>query len=388
MAGLTDAGFQRRTYDEIVQDKIITAQSIFGEDINTEENTPLGKFIRLNAYDEALLSETAELIYYSIFPNTATGVSLDRLCQFIGISRNPAVASQYLVIVQCADGTEGKTIEIGFLVGTESGIEFYNVNNVTIDNDCHALLTVECTEGGEIGNIPAKDITQIINPTSDVEAVLGLSVVKSGEDVESDYALRKRFVTARDGLGNSNAPSIINAIMTVPTVTSVGIIANESDSTVDGRPPHSFECFVTGGRDYHKEIAEKILNSKPLGIPTCGTVSETITDSAGINHEIKFSHTSKINVYVKVKIKTDTSFNEETGKEEIVENIKNHIDSLGVGGSVILSSLYGLIHSVSGVTEVKELLLSTDNVSFYSNNIPANNYETCGCQNVSVEVVT
>lgn len=388
MAGLTDAGFQRRTYDEIVQDKIALAQTLFGEDINTDENTPLGKFIRLNAYDESLLSETAEMIYYSIFPNTASGVSLDRLCTFIGISRNPAVAAQYLVAVQCASETAGNTIEMGFLVGTESGIEYYNTNDVTINEDCTAIFTVQCTEGGEIGNVPADDITQIINPSADVESITSVTLLSKGEESESDYALRKRFEIARSGLGSSNSASIINAIMSVPTVTSVGIVANESDETVSGRPPHSFECYVSGGKDYHKQIAEMILNKKPLGIQTYGTISETVKDSAGIVHTIKFSHTSTIKVYVKIKIKADTSFNSEIGIPQIKENIENHIDSLGVGGSVILSSLYGLIHSVSGITEVTELLLSTDNITWNSSNIPANNFETCSCQSVNVEVVS
>lgn len=80
---LTSKGFERLTYDEIVNKKIQKAKELFGEDIDTSELTPLGKFIRINAFDLAEAEEEAEYIYYSIFPNTAHGFSngldLDRL---------------------------------------------------------------------------------------------------------------------------------------------------------------------------------------------------------------------------------------------------------------------------------------------------------------------
>ena len=65
---LTETGYTRRTYDEIIDDKIERAQELFGEDIETDETTPLGKFIRINAYDQALAEEEAEAIYYARFP--------------------------------------------------------------------------------------------------------------------------------------------------------------------------------------------------------------------------------------------------------------------------------------------------------------------------------
>ena len=318
MAGLTAAGFERRTYDEIVQDKITMAQNLFGADINTEENTPLGKFIRINAYDEALISEDMELVYYSIFPNTASGVSLDRLCTFIGISRNPATAARYKVTVS---GTAGEIIPMEFLVGTESGIEYHNVNDVEIGSDGKAELLVDCTELGDIGNVAASDISQIVNPVTGVDSIDSVELVSTGSEEESDYNLRKRFEMSRDGLGSTNAPSVINSILRVPTVTSVGIVENATDSTdSDGRPPHSFQCYVNGGNDYHKQIAESILERKPLGIQTYGDVSETVTDSAGTTHTIKFSHSQTLNIYVKASIKTNASF-ENTGISDIKSKI-------------------------------------------------------------------
>lgn len=382
---LTETGFTRRTFAEILNDKIQKAKELFGEDINTEENTPLGKFIRINAYDEALLSEEMEAVYYSIFPNTAQGVSLDRLCTFVGITRNPATAARYNVTVT---GTAGTTIPIGFLVGTESGITYYNNNDVIVSDNGTAVLAVDCSDNGEIGNVEVEEITQIINPAANVEDITNVALVYQGTETESDYSLRKRFATARDGAGACNEQAIIAAIMRVPTVESVGVITNEADTTdVYGRPPHSFECYVSGGENYHQQIAEAIFDKKPIGIKTTGNESCEVTNATGGIYTVYFSHTQNINVYVKVKIKTSTQFEGETGKAEIQNNIATYINNLGVGGAVILSALYGQVHSVTGVNEVTELKVSTNGTSWVAENITTDNYEKCNCVQVIVEVI-
>ena len=64
---ITEQGYVRRTYQEILDDKIQRAKELFGEDIDTRDITPLGKYIRINAYDQAEVEETAEMLYFSYF---------------------------------------------------------------------------------------------------------------------------------------------------------------------------------------------------------------------------------------------------------------------------------------------------------------------------------
>lgn len=384
--GLTETGYTRKTYDEILEDKIAKAKELFGEDIETEENTPLGKYIRINAFDQAELEETAEMIYYSAFPNTASGTSLDRLCPFVGISRNPASASQFKVTVE---GTAGAEIPIGFLVGTESGITFYNTMTVTLDENGTGEIIVECTETGEIGNVNYSEITQIINPDADITSVEGIAVETLGAEIESDYSLRKRFKMAREGAGSCNESAIRASLLRVPTVTSAGVIVNDTDTTdVMGRPPHSFECYISGGENYHAEIAQMIYEKKPLGIKTYGDISHTLTDEAGYEHEIKFSHTSYIDIRIKISVKTDVTYEGATSREKIADNITAYINGLGVGNPVILSSLYGQIHAVTGVTEVTALTISTNGSTYAATNIEVSDWEIARCIDVSVTEVS
>lgn len=405
---LTDTGFKRRTFDEITNDKIAKAKELFGEEIETSEVSNYGKHIRINAYDQALAEEEIEQVYWSIFPNTASGTTLDHLCKnFVGITRNAATKSRYIVALT---GTAGAVIPTGFLVGTESAINFSLIGaanitedgtvltvegDVTIDESGTANAVVECAGSrdsdewdgsGELGNVLAGEITVVVNPSVDVESVVGTTLLARGAETESDYELRKRFNEAKEGLGSCNAISLKSALLRVPTVTHAGVIVNETDETdAGGRPPRSFECFVNGGDNYHKEIAEAIFDKKPIGIKTYGKVSQEILDMGGYSHTINFSHTTNAPVYVRVAIKTSNEFEGNKGKQQIKSNLETYIDNVGIGNSVVLSSLYGQIHSVTGVQEVTELQLSTDGSSWSTDNITVDAYENCVCMQVEIK---
>lgn len=370
---VSDVGFKRRTYDEILSAKIQKAKELFGEDIDTTELTPLGKFIRINAYDQSLTEEEAEYIYYSIFPTTATGQSLDRLCWRVGIARNPPTPAKYTVTVT---GEEGAVVPVGFLVGTESELTYYNTSETVIGNSGTVDIVVACTSTGEIGNIAATDIMKIINPVANITSVQGVEQYEVGDEEESDYSLRLRYAAAREGLGSCNEVSIKSAIMRVPTVESVGIAKNETDVKDDaGRPPRSFECYVAGGTDYDKQIAEAIFTKKPIGIKTYGDITETVTDEGGYTHEISFSHTTNINVYVRITINTTFEYSPEEAEQEIRNNIRDKINSLAVGESVIISTLYAPIHAVKGVSEVTEIKLSTNEQTWLAKNSEIGTYQ-------------
>lgn len=383
---LTETGYKRRTYDEILTAKIQKAQELFGDDIDTGEETPLGKYIRINAYDQAEAEEEIEAVYYARFPNTATGTSLDRLCVFAGISRNVATAATYKVK---ATGEAGKTVPVGFLVGTDTGLTYYNTNDTVIGEDGTCEFYAVCTLLGTIGNVDYTTINKIINPCAEVTQVIGVAYYSLGEEEESDAALRKRFEQAIQGAGSNNEPAIKAAIMRVPTVESVGIIVNETDETDSGnRPPRSFECYVTGGESYQQQIAETIFEKKPLGIKTYGTISKTVLDEGGYEHTIKFSQTENIDISVYIKIKKTSAYQSD-GDSVIKTNIAEYIDSLPVGKDVIYSSLYGYIYSVTGVTEVTELKLSTDDgQTKTTSNITITDTQIARCKAVTIEAVT
>ena len=381
--GLTNVGYVRRTYQDILGDKIQRAKELFGEDIETSELTPLGKFIRINAYDQAIAEEELEQVYYSRFPNTANGQSLDRLLVFAGLSRNPAEAACYSVKVT---GVAGYTVPVGFLVGTDS-VNYYNTAETQIGTGGTCIITVACTTPGTIGNVSASAINKVVNPDANITAVEGTACVTAGQEEESDTELRARFKLAIQGSGSCNENALRAALLRVPGVQYATVIVNDSDTEDrEGRPPHSFECYVLGGTGQQQEIAETIFDKKPIGIKTTGDISVTLLDASGNEQTVYYSNTGTVPVLVKIKVKTENTFADD-GAEQIKDNVMAYINRLGIGKSVIMSSIYGHIYSVTGVKEVTVLQLSKDNGTSYSTaNVEVSNSAVAVCSGVTVEV--
>lgn len=354
---LTENGYHRPTYDEILEAKIQTAKEFFGEDIETSEQTPFGKFIRIGAKDLAKAYEDVEAIYYARFPNTSSGVSLDRLCPFVGITRNPATYAEHNVLITGDAGTEVEEI---IVCGKDSEVTFHNIESFIIPESGSISIVVQCETAGKVGNVSVID--EIVNPIAGVNTVEYTGTVKHGEDNESDYNLRKRFYSTSEGAGSTNANSIRAAILRVPTVKSASVISNDTNEIVDGRPPHTFECFVYGGEEYQQEIAQAIYNKKAIGIQTCSTsdnpVEIEIVDDGGTKHPITFSICENVPIYITVKYKKNNKFSTD-GEVQIKNALIEHINNLGVGADVVISSLYGYIYSIEGVIDVTDLTIGT-----------------------------
>lgn len=384
--GLTEKGYTRRTYVDILAEKERRAKELLGEDIDTSDQSVLGKYLRVNAYDQAIAEEEIEQVYYSRFPNTASGQSLDRLMVFAGISRNPASAAEYRVRFT---GTAGYVIPVGFLVATDTDVTYWTIQDYTIGTDGTVLADVCCSEVGTVGNLAsAAAISRIVNPDANVDAVAGVEIVNAGVDEESDTELRKRFAAAISGAGSGNTNAIRAALLRIPGVKFAAVVENETDEEdSEGRPAHSFECYVQGGEGSEQEIAQAIFDKRPVGIQTWGDEAVTITDLSGNERVVKYTYAPEVSVIVSITVRTSTSFPDD-GKNRITTAVSNYINNLGIGNSLVLSTLYGYIYSVPGVTEVTSLKLSADGGAYSADNITVPQYGTVVCAGVALEVVT
>jgi len=82
--GLTEKGFKRKRYIDILESLQANAKSIFGRDINVNTNSPLGMQLKVIAFELAGEWEQMENVYYSGYKDTATGYQVDNVGQYIG----------------------------------------------------------------------------------------------------------------------------------------------------------------------------------------------------------------------------------------------------------------------------------------------------------------
>ena len=377
---LTNLGFNRPLYNEILDNQITRARTLFGDNIDTSDQSALGKFIRLSVADIDELYQDLEGIYYARFPNTACGVDLDRLLPYAGITRNPATPARFMVRLT---GTLNAEVAAGFEVSTDNLSAVYHVlDNYTlstaVQDDAesgYADCLVECNEFGTDGNVSPSSIDTIVNPSAYIYSVIGLSQVSYGENRESDAAVRARFKEAISGAASGTKDAIKGAIMRIHNVDGCNIVENATDETVNSIPPHSFKCYVSSDEQAATDqaVAKAIFDKKPIGIKSVGSVSVQVTDDGGAAHTINFERTTRKEIYVNITL-VKNSFFEDDGVDQIKSNIVNYLATFTNGTDVYLSALYSFIN-ITGVVNVSSLQLSTDGTNYSATDITCSDNE-------------
>ena len=388
---LDEKGFYRKTYDDILTDLTTTAQLQYGEDINVDETSPLGKFIRIfaSALDE--MWQDIEGSYYTAFISTATGISLDRIATRVAMSR---LLEQNATAVVEFTGTPNYTIPLGFIVGTENDVQYFTVEDVHIDEYGQGITEVMCTKPGTKGNVLEGKINVIVNPDENVISVTNVTDATGGRGKETDAEFRQRMIDSIGNTAGTTINGIEDSLRKLDDVKSVAIVENATDSPdVEGRPAHSFEVYIQGGDE--QEIADTIFEKKPIGIQTYGRYESQVTDVAGGIHTIKYSRPEKKYIWVRVKAYVD---NDENTYSDIYRAVPEYIggeflysgiyyEGLKMGEDVIHSKLVAHLLNVEGVKDVT-VELSTDQENFVAANISVGDYEIAvtDCTTIYLEV--
>ncbi|EOU7510202.1 hypothetical protein ACOD7P_003371 [Escherichia coli] len=156
-------------------------------------------------------------------------------------------------------------------------------------------------------------------------------------------------------------------------------------------PPHSVAVIVDGGDV--TDIAQAIRGNKGQGTATHGTTSVTVPDKYGNPHVIKFSRSSDVPVYARIKLKVFTGYTSQIG-QQIQQAISDYINSLMIGDSVLLSRIYSPANLgvVSGGNaryyDIQELTIGKSPGALSSSNIDIRYNESASCtpENIVITV--
>lgn len=370
--GLTELGFRRPSYYEILDGFEHQAKEKFTKDGRTPDLTvrsPLGMFLRIWAWMVNLLFQLLEDVYNSQFVDTAVGASLYQLGRSIGIRLLPSQrASGYEVFT----GKAGTKIPAGYLVGTIAGIQFVVMTAGVIqpggaDEPDSVILPIRCVEMGPIGNVAENTITQIINPLEGIESATNLFATDGGRLVETDEEFRDRYYKSVDYAGGVNADAIQAAILQhVEGILAARVYENDTDfEDHRGLPPHSVEAVVYAGLDF--EVARVIYDTKGAGIQTHGSsMVEVVSPQNGQTYEIRFTRPTPIPVWIRVEnVQVDSSGFPADGAERIRQALISYIGSnitggLNIGENVIYNRLPCKVLSVPGVIDFDMMISRTD----------------------------
>lgn len=351
--GVTERGFRRPTYVELLNAIEYKARELFGERANLTVRSPLGIFLRIFAWMLNILFALMEDVYNSRFVDTAVGTSLYNLGRAIGLSLLPAQkASGYVTF----SGAVGTAIPSGFLVKTVAGYQYAVLVAGRIGADGTVILPVQAVGTGADYNADAGTVKEIVNPLDGVSSCTNASAMTGGRWRESDEEFRDRYYKSVDFAGGVNADAIAGEILqNVEGVYSAICYENDTDE-VDalGLPPHSFEVVAYGGLD--EEVAKAIFRRKAGGIQTYGGKTIPVVALNGQSYDIHFSRPATVPIYIKVyDLETDTNFpwdGESRIKAALISFIGGDVQGgLPIGTDVLYMALPGAILSVPGVVD-------------------------------------
>lgn len=196
MAGLSSNGLEIKRLSEVISDRTSSARNYFGSDAATTSNDVLGRTLRVAAASEADLWELAEAVYNSFNPDLATGISLDRIVTYAGLTRFQAAPSTADLLVS---GDYNATISSGSFVDSSfTSNRFVTTEGVALSENNASGVTIEI--------ITALDDT-------DYTITLGASsfTYTSGTD-ESRADIASNFVSLINNETSSFAASVVNDV--------------------------------------------------------------------------------------------------------------------------------------------------------------------------------
>lgn len=367
--GLTDAGFRRPTYAELLDALEYKARELFGAQANLTVRSPLGAFLRIYAWVLNLLFSCLEDVYNSRFVDTAVGSSLYNLGRAIGLR---ILGAQKSVGYLTFTGDNEIEVPKGFLAETIAGIQYTTLISGVIRNGSVTLPATAVVAGPD-GNTAEETISNITNPKSGIYSVTNAKPFEGGRNTETDAEFRKRYYLSVDFAGGVNIDAIVAEIYeNVGAVIAVTGEENDTDyENENGLPPHSIEIIAYGGLD--EEIAAAIYNRKAAGVQTYGNTEVDVITAAGTTKPISFSRPSPVNVWVKVfNLVTNKNFPLD-GIEQIKQGIVAYIGAdtrggLNIGQSVICVTLPTEVLRVPGVVDF-DLQISSDGVTYSQENV-------------------
>lgn len=317
-----------------------------------------------------IAEEKAELVQMKLqemlrqaYPQTATGIFLEFHGEQKGVFKHPATkASGYITVI----GTKGTPIPKGHLVGTIStddkpSIEFSVLEDSIIGEDGRVLVKVQCTEPGINGNVAKDTIKVLTKEINGVKSITNEEEFRNGTEIEDEEKYRERVLEAYRNEPLSGAPRDYKRwAKEVPGVGNVYVIPEwDGPGTVkvlvlDSNGNPASEDLLIAVR---KHIIDKEIDGKNTtdGLSPIGALVTVTTP------EIVY-------INISAKIEFDTNIEKNQVIEEIKNHINNYLSNIDINGTVTYKAIDGLLGSMiirkEGIVDYSSLFMngSTENI--------------------------
>lgn len=367
-------GLVTQSLEEIVEDITAKFKSIYGEDINIEQNSPDGQLINLWAQEKKDLLDLITQYYNNLDPDRVIGIPQQILYKLNGLTINAYTYSYvYVTVTTTAPVTlQGldKNIEnadgTGYTVRDTNGNRWILATSATLETPGAHLLQFRSADLGSITALP--------NTINIMETVLpGISGVNNpagnyitGDTGETAAQFRRRrnqaMAVPSQGFDESTQSQMLN----LPNVTQCKVYDNRSDEVVNGIPAHGIWVIVQGGTP--EEIGRVIYNNLPPGIPMKGSQTVQVPKTNGDILIVNYDVGKPAVLYVRATIKnfSDTSLDENYIKQQLAQityEIQQRAESSDINAAIK--------EAIGESGTPYNVEISTDNTAWVEYAIPA-----------------
>ncbi len=201
--GVSPDGFDIKGLDAILGDAFERARAVF-DDPDLTATSALRKVLEVGAAEDAELWKRMESLYYSNFSSTATGASLDRLGEDLGVERNFLFATG-TVRFRLGRGDPRRRYRLpeGTVVTTAGGTAFHTLDALVLTADApEGGVGVQAVVRGSGGDVAARAIVQVDPDFAREELFLGAATLavtnerplSGGGVLERDVSYRPRLL--------------------------------------------------------------------------------------------------------------------------------------------------------------------------------------------------
>jgi uncharacterized phage protein gp47/JayE len=338
MAGLSETGFTIKRLQEIIDSYNQKAKELFqdlvpfGDEVDVTANSPLGRIIGVATPSAVDLWEASQDIYSAFDPNSATGIALDNICQFIRVTRLPASSST--VRLKCY-GDYNTVIPAGKKVLGNTSKSFSTSTSLTLDG-------VKAFSQ----NFSINTVTNSVPYTITITDVNGN--VKTCTYTSDGSATSAEISTNLNSQVNSVAGSIVTATLNGETIVVVSDVENDV---------FTFTCTANLTRVNSTKYVDAVCDEVGAIAQSSNTITIISTPVLGWTSVTNTAATIVGNLG-----ETD---------DELRERFKN---AKYVVGTNTLDSAYSDLISLAGVKDVRIYENDTDATIVALNNLPEHSY--------------
>lgn len=330
--------------------------------------------------------ETAAIQWDDLAADIQT--ELNALSNLSDVTVTGTYGTGFIITFTGADGEKDQPL-LTYLANTldDGGAVIITITETTKGYLPFADIQMASEEPGAF-QAPANSLTVIITPIGGINSATNLFDADVGSDLESDSDLKIRRSQNLQRSGTATISGIRAKVLEVENVDQVLVVENVEEIVVDGRPPKSFETYVLGGAN--QDIADAIFTAKPAGIEAFGSITESVTDSEGVPHDISFSRPVELDIWIIINIDKNTDPIEGNiypvdGDAQVETKILEFVQGFRIGQDVIVNRLYTPINEVAGVIGI-EILIGTAPAPTLSNNISVDPDEIAKFDSTRIEV--